>query len=346
MEAFLLAARDNVTTSEIIQTTSKGPHVTRLPLQSISRLAPFSALIISIIFINYFIIRFYILEGFLLERFYGKTYTTMNETVRRGFLNHHIAGSTKILILIIAAYPFIDVAFGTGNFHTKFIGPATMGDILIVAAQMLIAMYVFELFYRTKISPVSVGHHVGTIMIGQSAIAISLNLVREQDATIEFTLCLVWGAFDIVSEFLPHVSIILYRIYPNSHKFLSKIFFISMVTTLIGTTAETVLTMWLFGSLWTRWTMAFKVTTPMLHCLFAAAQLWGSWNFYKMYQKQQRIIHQKEGGFDDGEQGMKGKVEVDSSDKDQVLIGSRQISSSGSANTSSTNRTLDGERHV
>jgi ABC-type uncharacterized transport system permease subunit len=54
-------------------------------------------------------------------------------------------------------------------------------------------MYVFELFYRPKISPVSVGHHVGTIMIGQSAIAISLNLIKEKDATIEFILCTVWG---------------------------------------------------------------------------------------------------------------------------------------------------------
>ncbi len=55
------------------------------------------------------------------------------------------------------------------------------------------AMYIFELFYRTKISPVSVGHHIGTIIIGQTAIAISFNLVREKDATIEFILCLVWG---------------------------------------------------------------------------------------------------------------------------------------------------------
>jgi hypothetical protein len=62
-----------------------------------------------------------------------------------------------------------------------------------ICSHRLIAMYVFELFYRPKISPVSVGHHIGTIMIGQSAIAISLNLVREKDATIEFILCTVWG---------------------------------------------------------------------------------------------------------------------------------------------------------
>jgi hypothetical protein len=28
----------------------------------------------------------------------------------------------------------------------------------------------------------------------------------------------------------------------------------------------------------------------MLHILFMAAQLWGSWNFYKMYQRQVRFL--------------------------------------------------------
>jgi len=285
----------------------KGPHVTRVPLETISVLAPFSALIISIIFVFYFLIRFYILEGFLLRKIYGKTYTNMDENTRRGFVNHHIAGTTKILILVVAAYPFIDVAFGSSTFHSPFAGSklVTQGDILIVVAQMLIAMYVFELFYRPKISPVSVGHHIGTIMIGQSAIAISLNLVREKDATIEFILCTVWGAFDIVSEFLPHLSIILYRVYPNEHKFLRKLFRTAAITTFTGTMAETILTMYLFGSLWNRWTIAFKVTTPMLHILFMSAQLWGTWCLYKMYQKQTRIIRKKEGRIEDLEAGPK-----------------------------------------
>src|ERR1700722_8204128 len=171
------------------------PHVTHLSNSSISKLAPFSALIISIIFVLYFLIRFYILEGCLLRRLYGEKYIKLNETERRGFVNHHIAGTTKILILIIAAYPFADIAFGNATLHSPFGGSRTItqGDILIVAAQMLIAMYVFELFYRPRISPVSIAHHIGSIMIGQSAIAISLDLVRERDATIEFVLCTVWG---------------------------------------------------------------------------------------------------------------------------------------------------------
>jgi hypothetical protein len=105
-----------------------------------------------------------------------------------------------------------------------------------------------------------------------------------------------------VSEFLPHVSIILYRVYPNSHQFLKKLFKTAMITTLTGTTAETILTMYLFGSLWNRWTMAFKVTTPMLHLLFMSCQLWGSYNFYKMYKRQQRLIAKKEGQTGDVEE--------------------------------------------
>jgi len=126
--------------TETESTSGDGPHVTKVPLESISKLAPFSALIISIIFINYFIVRFYIFEGFLLKKVYGSIYTNMNETVRRGFVNHHIAGGTKVLILIIAAYPFIDVAFATATFHTPFAGSkfVTQGDILIIASQMYV----------------------------------------------------------------------------------------------------------------------------------------------------------------------------------------------------------------
>lgn len=136
MASFLSQRETNVSTGEYLLPDTKGPHVTHLENESISNLAPFSALIISIIFVVYFLIKQYILEGFLLKMVYGKTFTSMNETVRRGFVNHHIAGSTKIVILILAAYPFIDNAFGSGNFHTRFIGGLTNGDALIVAAQM------------------------------------------------------------------------------------------------------------------------------------------------------------------------------------------------------------------
>ncbi|KAJ1712294.1 hypothetical protein G4B11_000049 [Aspergillus flavus] len=262
-----------------------------LKLQPISRLAPFSALIISIVLVVLFVVRYYVLEGFLIKRLYGSIYTNLSEVNRRGFINHHIAGLTKILILIVAAYPFLEVVIGKSSFHTRYAhgSRVTMGDMLVVVAQMLIGMYAFELIYRTKLSPIAVLHHIGTIIIGQSAIAISLDLAREPDADIEFVLCTVWGAFDIISEFFPHLAIILYRIFPNRHRFLKRLFLLSCITTALGTTCETIVIFFLFGSLWDRWQIAFKVVTPLLHIAFSAAQVHGSVVFWKMYKRQQKL---------------------------------------------------------
>jgi hypothetical protein len=73
--------------------------------------------------------------------------------------------------------------------------------------------------------------------------------------------------------------------------------------------------MYLFGSLWAKWTIAFKLTTPMLHLLFASAQLWGSYNFYRMYKRQERIIAELEAGVDP-----EGGSKAEDAKKDRVLV--------------------------
>ena len=152
-------------------------------------------LILSIVLVILFAIKQFVFEAFLLRRCYGTKYTRLGEVARRGFINHHIAGGTKAIILIVAVYPFIDVAFRNATVNTPYAkgSPVTLGDILLVCAQMLVGMYIFELIYRVTVSPISSMHHIGAIMVTQSAIAISLNLAKEPDATIEFILCTVWG---------------------------------------------------------------------------------------------------------------------------------------------------------
>jgi hypothetical protein len=56
-----------------------------------------------------------------------------------------------------------------------------------------VAMFIFELIYRVKVSPVSVAHHIGSILVAQAAITISIN--GDRDASIEFVLCTVWGNY-------------------------------------------------------------------------------------------------------------------------------------------------------
>ena len=170
-----------------------GDHIRHSPPSSISALAPYSALILSIVLVVLFLIRFYVLQSFLLPKLYGSKYTQLDDTNQRSFLNHHIAGATKIIILIIAVYPFGSVAFGGAHFHSPFAhgSRVTMGDLLLISAQMLTGMFIFELIYRVKISPVSVAHHIGSIMVAQAAITISIEGAPE--SSIEFMLCTVWG---------------------------------------------------------------------------------------------------------------------------------------------------------
>lgn len=173
-----------------------GPHVDLLVNDSVSQLAPYAGLILTIVLVLIFTLRLYIFEAFLMRWMYGEIYTNMDDQVRRGFVNHHMAGIIKIILLSAAAYPFVDVAFGNATLHSPFVthhDKVKMGDVLVVCSQIFIGMYVFELLYRAKISPVSSLHHVGAIVIAQSAIAISLDFDHEVDATIEFILCFIWG---------------------------------------------------------------------------------------------------------------------------------------------------------
>ena len=106
------------------------PHVADLVNEAISQLAPFAALILTVILVIFFLVRYYLFESFLMRKCYGSKYLNLNEVNRRGFVNHHIAGMTKIIMAAVGAYPFIDVTFGTAGVHTPYAGSktVTLGD--------------------------------------------------------------------------------------------------------------------------------------------------------------------------------------------------------------------------
>jgi len=87
---------------------------------------------------------------------------------------------------------------------------------------------------------------------------------------------------------------ILYRAFPDNHWLLERVMLSTSILELLGTTVETAIVMWLFGSLWSRWTLPFKVVTPMLHFLFSCAQLWGAYIFLQLYKSQRQKRKTKE----------------------------------------------------
>lgn len=69
-----------------------------------------------------------------------------------------------------------------------------------------------------------------------------------------------------------------------------KVFRAAFITEVAGTTIETIVVMWLFGGLWDRWTLPFKILTPMLHVVFSIAQLWGAIIFRRMWKRQEALL--------------------------------------------------------
>jgi hypothetical protein len=105
------------------------PKVTMVVNEEISMLAPLAGLILTISLVIIFLVRYYIFEGFLLKRFYGDTFTKLDDNRRRGFINHHVAATAKIVMLLSAAYPFFSVVAGA-SLHHPFAGSkvVTLGD--------------------------------------------------------------------------------------------------------------------------------------------------------------------------------------------------------------------------
>lgn len=168
----------------------------------ISRLAPFSGLILTITAVTVYFIRVHLFEKWLMHTVaYKKKYEVLNEVQKRSFVNHHVSVLLKVTLVIVAAYPFIEIFCVRSTFQQLIDSEdpdtimVSIGDLLIVSSNIFTVMYIFELFYRSKVSVVSGAHHVGAVTIAQIAIAITFNFKREKDAVFEFAMCLVWGEF-------------------------------------------------------------------------------------------------------------------------------------------------------
>jgi hypothetical protein len=269
----------------------KVPHFAAFPSEKISVLAPYSGLILTICLVVLYLTKRYCLE-ILFPKVYKRTYLQMTSDNKRGFLVHHLSATTKILLLCVAFNPFIQVVFGSSALHDRYMQSPerpTNGDVLLVTCQLFIALYIFELMTRKSPSPIAVAHHVGAVMIGQSAIALSLRLDKDATATMQFVLCVVWGAFDCLAELWLNVAFILYRIYPTRHSFLSKVFACTAIVSSVGTLAETIVVMTLFGRAWEKWDLSFKIVTPILHVLFTIAQLHAAKILFVMWAKQKML---------------------------------------------------------
>lgn len=172
----------------------------------VSDTAVFGGLIMTVTAVVLAFTRIYFLDKFLFGTLYRSLpKASLDDTQRRSFINHHVAAAMKILLVILAAYPLLRILAGGATPHTPYApgSKVTLGDVLMVASQIFSIMYIFELFYREKVSPISFAHHVGAIVIAQAAVAMTINFDHQKDAVPEFLLCLIWGMY-LTNTLEPH----------------------------------------------------------------------------------------------------------------------------------------------
>lgn len=261
------------------------------------------ALILTVSLISYSLIAGVLQRG-LLQRAYGDVYHALEDTAQKGnerqrvsFIYHHLAAASFAIIIIIGGYPVLSFTCGSGSLTTPLGDPngATIGDMLSILLQVYCGYYLFELTFRSRyISAIALAHHVGLLIIAQTAAVLGSRASKSAEATKEFYLCMVWGAFDLVTELPLHIILIFWRIRRDDSKLCFKIACACATWVVVMALSETIVTSYLLAQSWSGWELHWQIITPTIFALWVCTQLYGAVIFIRMARQQRKKIHHQE----------------------------------------------------
>ena len=229
--------------------------------------------------IVYFFFVRYALEGQIMHRYFRKAYGDLTIVNQRSFTAHVLWMVVK-LSLVPAAWPFIQVFFCGKSLKEGIVKGSVVSnaDYLSVAYFAVIGMFLFEIIYRLKISPVSLIHHTAGCALSAWQV---VEQVQQDNASTEsqYKMLILYGVFEVVFETFPHIAVVYYRCQPKNsiglHK-TSRIWLWSGISSLIGTTTELVAMAVFMWKNWYKWELGMKIVLPILHFAFMAAQVHGA----------------------------------------------------------------------
>lgn len=129
---------------------------------------------------------------------YRNVFKRLTVGQRRRFVNHHVLISAKVLMIVLALYPYMAIVTGHAQFDTPFITGAktTMGDVTIVATSIFIGMYLHELLYvSSDVHWISVLHHLGSVLIASVMVARNVRWEVETSTQAYTLLIMTYGMF-------------------------------------------------------------------------------------------------------------------------------------------------------
>lgn len=288
---------------ELPSISPRDAKITLMKPGDISRDGTDLALILTVSIILYSLFAAMLQRG-LLQKLYGEIYQALEEPVPKGnerqrvsFIYHHIAAISFAAILLIGGYPAVSFTCGSGTLSTPVGSRATIGDMLSILLQVYCGYYLFEITFRSKyISLIALAHHIGLLIIGQTAAFLGSHASRGEEGaegTKEFYLCIVWGAFDLATELPMHIILIFWRIKRDNSRLCFKIACTCAVWVTVMALGETIVTAWLLSQSWAGWQLKWRIITPTLFTLWVCTQLYGATIFLRM-AKQQRNLYRIE----------------------------------------------------
>ncbi|KAK9772068.1 hypothetical protein AB5N19_11690 [Seiridium cardinale] len=240
-----------------------------------------------------------LLQRYILPSSYRKTNlykqnaTTLNERHHISFVYHHIAAVLFPVILIFGAAPAIRFTCGSAELGTVLFTDRkiTVGDTLLVISLLYSAYYLFEVIFRAKfISIIALAHHIGLLLVTQTALVLVADPLEHGNASAEFYMCMIWGMFDIATELPIHYTMILWRLKRGSHRLCYYMACSCAVWVTTMSLGELAVTTYLLNQSWNQWELIWRVITPLIFSLWICTQLYGAKIFMGMALQERRML--------------------------------------------------------
>lgn len=177
---------------------------------------------------------------------------------------------------------------------------------------LIISMFVFELTYRARVSPVTLVHHVCACILAAWQIASAVNgvgldqeiprVLVDRSSDSQFVLisasnrrrlmtpAVIYGCFEVCFEVVMHLACIAHKKYSKSRPEINwRIWAGAGIWVFIGSISEMICVAVYMRYNWYLWTLSLKILMPVLHFAFMAAQLHGARIAYTLTRKYRRL---------------------------------------------------------
>jgi hypothetical protein len=175
------------------------PKIVYIENEALSELLPWGSLVLCSCILTTVLLS-NVLERWLLPKLYPALWKSLsgsgqNERRRRSFTYVHVGVTIMITLIVSGAYPVLSFLVGHARVSSMFLmNNITYGDHMFTLSQIYSAYYLFELCFRTRFaSAISIAHHIGLLIVIQTALALFGNLRKHPEAILEFYMCMVWG---------------------------------------------------------------------------------------------------------------------------------------------------------